>query len=41
MKAMIFVFMIFQNQAVPGQMQLRDRTASPFWTWFIENPRAG
>jgi hypothetical protein len=40
MKAIVFVFMIFQNHTVPEQALLSDQTIPPFWTWFIENPRS-
>jgi len=40
MKAILIVFMIFRHRPAPEPALLGDKTVPPFWTWFIENPRA-
>jgi hypothetical protein len=40
MKAMLIVVMKFRYRSAPNRKRLTDQTAQPFWTWFVENPRA-
>jgi hypothetical protein len=40
MKAMLIVVMKFRYRAAPNPKAVGDQTAQPFWTWFVENPRA-